>query len=144
MRPSIMQTGLCEDTMINVFIVEDSETMRESLRSMLSEFHSIRITGYAADQAGAINQINTSPPDVVVLDLNLQSGSGVAVLKDVKKHHAGIKVMVLTNCNGEAYVNACKRANADYFFDKSFQFMEVREVFSNWNKDGFMDNKLSD
>ena len=47
--------------------------------------------------------------------------------------------MVLTNCNGEAYVNACKRANADYFFDKSFQFMEVREVFANWNKDGFME-----
>jgi DNA-binding NarL/FixJ family response regulator len=144
MCPSIMQTGLCEDTMINVFIVEDSETMRENLRSMLSEFHGIRITGYAADEAGAINQINTSLPDVVVLDLNLQSGSGVAVLKDVKKHHAGIKVMVLTNCNGEAYANACRRANADYFFDKSFQFMEVREVFSDWNKDGFMNNKLSD
>ncbi|MGA7593778.1 MAG: response regulator transcription factor [Gallionella sp.] len=138
-----MQTGLCEDAMINVFIVEDSETMRENLRSMLSEFNSIRITGYAADQAGAIEQINAALPDVVVLDLNLKSGSGVAVLKDVKKHHAGIKVMVLTNCNGEAYVNACKRANADYFFDKSFQFMEVRDVFANWNIDGFMDNKQS-
>ena len=131
-----MQTGLCENTMINVFIVEDSETMRESLRSMLSEFHNIRITGYAADETGAIEQINATLPDVVVLDLNLQSGTGVAVLKDVKKHHAGIIVMVLTNCSGEAYVNACKRANADYFFDKSFQFMEVRDVFSNWNKTG--------
>lgn len=130
--------------MINVFIVEDSEAMRENLRSMLSEFHSIRITGYAADEAGAIEQINAALPDVVVLDLNLQSGTGVAVLKDVKKHHAGIKVMVLTNCNGEAYANACKRANADYFFDKSFQFMEVRDVFANWNKAGLMDNKLSD
>jgi DNA-binding NarL/FixJ family response regulator len=130
--------------MINVFIVEDSEAMRESLRSMLSEFHNIRINGYAADEAGAIGQINEMLPDVVVLDLMLQSGTGVAVLKDVKKHHAGIKVMVLTNCNGEAYVNACRRANADYFFDKSFQFMEIREVFSNWNKVGCIDNKLSD
>ena len=92
--------------MINVFIVEDSETMRESLRSMLSEFHNIRITGYAADETGAIEQINATLPDVVVLDLNLQSGTGVAVLKDVKKHHAGIIVM------------------------------EVRDVFSNWNKTG--------
>ena len=52
--------------------------------------------------------------------------------------------MVLTNCNGELYADACKRAHADYFFDKSFQFMQMREVFSNWNKVGFMDNKLSD
>lgn len=127
--------------MINVFIVEDSETMRESLRSMLSEFHNIRISGYAADEAGAIEQIKAVLPDVVVLDLNLQSGTGVAVLKNVKKHLPGIKVMVLTNCNGEAYVNACRRANADYFFDKSFQFMEVREVFSGWNGAGSANNR---
>ncbi len=129
---------------MNVFIAEDSEAMRESLRSMLSEFHDARIAGYAADEAGAIEQINALLPDVVILDLNLQSGTGVAVLKNVKKHHPEIKVMVLTNCNGELYVDACKRANADYFFDKSFQFMQVREVFVNWNKVGFMDNKLSD
>lgn len=139
-----MYTGLCEDEMINVFIVEDSEAMRASLLAMLSEFHNIRIAGYAADEEGAIKQINTAIPDVVILDLNLQSGTGVAVLKNIKKHHAGIKVMVLTNCNGELYVDACKRANADYFFDKSFQFMEVRELFSNWNNAGFVDDKLSD
>ena len=129
---------------MNVFIVEDSEAMRESLRSMLSEFHDVRIAGYAAGETGAIEQVNALLPDVVILDLNLQSGTGVAVLKNIKKHHPEIKVMVLTNCNGELYVDACKRANADYFFDKSFQFMQVREVFLKWNKVGFMDNKLSD
>ncbi len=129
---------------MNVFIVEDSETMRESLGTMLSEFHDVRIVGYAADEAGAIEQINALLPEVVILDLNLLSGSGIAVLKNVKKHHAGITVMVLTNCTDELYVDACKRANADYFFDKSFQFMEVREVFGNWNKAGFMHNKLPD
>lgn len=127
---------------MNVFIVEDSETMREILRIMLSEFHDVRIVGYAEDEAGAIENINALLPDVVLLDLNLLSGSGIAVLKNIKKHHAEIKVIVLTNCTDELYVDACKRANADYFFDKSFQFMQVRELFSNWNKVGFMNNKL--
>ena len=128
---------------MNVFIVEDSEAMRESLRSMLSEFHDVRIAGYAADETGAIKQINALLPDVVILDLNLQSGTGVAVLKSVKKHRPEIKVMELTNCNGELYVDACKRANADYFFDKSFQFMQVREVFSNWSQIGQLNNKCA-
>jgi len=127
---------------MNVFIVEDSEAMRESLRSILSEFHDIRIAGYAADEAGAIEHINALLPDVVILDLNLQSGSGVAVLKNIKKHHAAIKVMVLTNCTDEFYVDACKHANADYFFDKSFQFMQVREVFLNWDRTSQLDNKF--
>ncbi len=127
---------------MNVFIVEDSEAMRESLRSMLSEFHDARIVGYAADEAGAIEHINALLPDVVILDLNLLSGSGVAVLKNIKKYHAAIKVMVLTNCTDEFYVGACKRANADYFFDKSFQFMQVREVFLNWDRTSQLDNKF--
>ncbi len=129
--------------MINVFIVEDSEAMREGLRLMLSEFPNVRIVGFAADEAGAIEQINVTIPDVVILDLNLQAGTGVAVLKNVKRHHAGIKVMVLTNCNGDLYVDACKRAKADYFFDKSFQFMEVREVFANWNNAGHVDSGIA-
>lgn len=129
---------------MNVFIVEDSEAMRASLRSMLSEFHDVNIAGYAADESGAIEQINTLLPDVVILDLNLLSGSGVSVLKNIKKRHAEMIVMVLTNCNGELYADACKRANADYFFDKSFQFMEVRELFSKWNKAGIPDSKMSD
>jgi len=126
---------------MNVFIVEDSETMREILRIMLSEFHNVRIAGYSEDEAGAIEHINALLPDVVLLDLNLLSGSGIAVLKNIKKHHTGIKVIVLTNCTDEFYVDACKRANADYFFDKSFQLMEVRDVFARWNKVGFMNNK---
>jgi DNA-binding NarL/FixJ family response regulator len=129
--------------MMNVFIVEDSEAMRESLRSMLSEFHDVRIVGYAADEAGAIEQIDVLLPDVVILDLNLLSGSGISVLKNVKKNHAEIKVMVLTNCNDEFYVDACKRAHADYFFDKSFQFMQVREVFANWSHAVAADEKIS-
>ena len=127
---------------MNVFIVEDSEAMRESLRTMLSDFHDVRIVGYAADEAGAIEQINLLLPDVVILDLNLLSGSGIAVLKNVKKRHAGIKVMVLTNCTDEFYVDACKRANADYFFDKSFQFMQVREVFANWSRADAANEKI--
>jgi DNA-binding NarL/FixJ family response regulator len=102
----------------------------------------IRIVGYAADEAGAIEKINALLPDVVIMDLNLQPGSGIAVLKNIKKHHADIKVIVLTNCTDEFYEDACKRAKADYFFDKSFQFMQVREVFLNWNSANSAINKI--
>lgn len=128
---------------MNVFIVEDSETMRAELRDMLSDFHNINIVGYAADEVGAIEQIDALLPEVVVLDLNLLSGSGIAVLKSVKKHHEAIKVMVLTNCTDAFYVEACKRAKADYFFDKSFQFIQVREVFANWSHADSGNEKIS-
>jgi DNA-binding NarL/FixJ family response regulator len=118
---------------MNVFIVEDSEVMRESLRSMLSDLHDVNIVGYAEDEQGAIEHIDALLPDAVILDINLKSGSGITVLKEIKKRHAGIKVMMLTNYDSSFYAVVCKRANADCFLDKSFQFMQVREVLLKWN-----------
>jgi DNA-binding NarL/FixJ family response regulator len=127
---------------MNVFIVEDSAVMRENLQAMLSDFSDVKIAGHAADESGAIEQINALLPDVVILDLNLESGSGINVLKNVKKRHPEIKVIVLTNYADEHYVDACRRANADYFFDKSFQFMKVHDVLAEWSHAGCTNNKI--
>lgn len=113
---------------MNVFIVEDSDLMREHLEFMLSEIPGIEVIGHAVDEHGAVERINSELPDLVILDLNLQSGSGIDVLKNIKEHHASIKVMVLTNYTDEIYVSRCMTAGADYFFDKSFQFMRVGAV----------------
>lgn len=128
--------------MMDVFIVEDSEAMRENLQGRLSDFHDVNIVGYAADKGGAIEQINALHHDVLALDLNLLSGPAIDVLKNVKKHHEAITVMVLTNCTDVLYENSYKRAKADFFFDKPFQLMQVRDLFANWNKTSFMDNRL--
>ena len=127
---------------MNVFIVEDSAVMRENLQAMLSDFSDVKIVGHAADESGAITQIDATLPDVVILDLNLESGSGINVLKNVKKRHPEIKVIVLTNYTDEHYVDACRRANADYFFDKSFQFMKVHDVLAEWSHAGSANNKI--
>ena len=127
---------------MNVFIVEDSAVMRENLQTMLSDFSNVEIVGHAADESGAIAQIEATLPDVVILDLNLESGSGINVLKNVKKHHPEIKVIVLTNYTDDHYADACKRANADYFFDKSFQFMKVHDVLAEWSVARSADNKI--
>jgi len=110
---------------MNVFLVEDSATLRDHLGNMLSEISGVVLTGHAEDEAGAIKSIDESAPDLVILDLNLKSGSGIEVLKSIKLHHAKLKVMILTNHADEMYVSRCMDAGADYFFDKSFQFMQV-------------------
>lgn len=110
---------------MNVFIVEDFELMHKHLLAMLSEIPGITVVGHAADELGAIERIDALLPDVVILDLNLQAGSGFEVLKNIKEHHAATRVMVLTNYADEFYIKRCMDAGADYFFDKSFQFMWV-------------------
>jgi DNA-binding NarL/FixJ family response regulator len=81
---------------------------------------------------GAIERINKLLPDVVTLDISLKPGSGISVLENIKKQHPEIKVIVLTNYTDEFSANSCKRAGADYFFDKTFQFSRVRSALWSW------------
>lgn len=118
---------------MNLFIVEDSEAVRERLQSMLSDIPGIAVVGYAGNELDAIERINTLLPDVVTLDLRLQSGSGFNVLENIKKYHPGIKVIVLTNDDNQVYEARCMRAGADLFFDKSFQFSRVYSALWLWS-----------
>ncbi|MDD5323530.1 MAG: response regulator transcription factor [Methylococcales bacterium] len=130
---------------MNVFVVEDSEIVRERIQSMLSVIPGVEVIGYAEDELGAIEHINALLPDVVTLDLHLQAGSGIGVLEDIKKHHPAIKVIVLTNYTDKPYADSCKSAGADCFFDKTFQFSLVRSALWSWVYDdqmGRMANSL--
>jgi len=113
---------------MDVFIVEDSEIVSDELKDMLSEISGIHMAGLAIDEQDAIEKIGATRPDVVILDIALRSGSGIKVLQSIKKSTPLIKVIILTNYTDACYVNSCINAGADYFFDKSLQFMNVATV----------------
>lgn len=110
---------------MDVFIVEDSKIVSDELKAMFSEIPGVEVIGHAVDEQGAIERIGAARPDVVILDIALNPGSGINVLRVIKKRHPGIKVVVLTNYTDECYASRCTDAGADYFFDKSLQFMRV-------------------
>jgi len=114
--------------LMNVFIAEDSERVRKNLQTLLSGISGVEITGYAVDEEGANEGIDSLLPDVVILDLHLQTGSGLNVLEHIRKKHAALKVIVLSNFATDPYISRCKQLGAEYFFDKSFQFMSVKAV----------------
>ena len=125
---------------MNIFIVENSGIVRESLQSVLSSMPGINVVGYEMGETRAIERIGALLPDAVIIDLRLQYGSGKGVLKYVKKYHATIKAIVFTHDTDKLSIDFCKRAGADYFFDKSFQFMQLREVLWKWAHTDRLDN----
>lgn len=127
---------------MNVFIVENSLGIRASLQSVLSDMSAVNVIGQAVNEAGAIERIRALRPEVVILDLSLQSGSGIEVLEDIKKHHSTIKVIVFTHYTDESCIDRCKRAGADYFFDKTFQLMQLREILWKWAHTDRLDNMV--
>lgn len=134
--------SLAKGGIVNLFIVEDSEIVRERMQAMLSSIPGVAVLGYSKDELGALEDINSLLPDVVTLDLGLQSGNGFNVLKGVKKDHPEIKVIVVTNHGDEYYYDVCMRAGADCFFDKTFQLPQVYLTLWAWSNGDSADSNL--
>ena len=115
---------------INVFVVDDSEIVRDRITSMLSEVPAINIVGYADNPLSATEAIVKSRPDVVILDIFLTGGSGIHVLKSIRGKKITAKVIMLTNYAQEEYRKKCFEEGADFFFDKSIEFDRVVDVIT--------------
>lgn len=82
--------------MIKVLIVDDHAMVREGLRSRLETATGIEIVGEAGNSQDAVSRCKLLKPHVVVLDVKLPDGSGLALIPNLRKAHAAAKVVVLT------------------------------------------------
>jgi len=115
---------------MEIFLVEDSEMVRQRLQAMLSQVPGAHVGGHATQAQSAIRDILAQKPDVVVLDLKLDGGSGFDVLKEVHEREPGIDFYMLSNFASEPYRRYALRLGALDFFDKSNEFERVRDVLA--------------
>ena len=116
---------------MKVLIVDDSKVVRERLITMFSELKGVEVIGQAENSAEAVEAIQKSKPEAVILDIRMPGGSGIDVLKRIKKEKPNLLVIMLTNYPYPQYRKKCMDAGADFFFDKSTEFEKVIEVFRN-------------
>lgn len=115
---------------MKVFLVEDSELLRERLSALLAAIPGATVVGHAATAQEAIEGIRAALPQVVVLDIQLENGSGFDVLRELQKDGPAVDVYMLTNFATESYRQAAERYGARGFFDKSTQFDALRDVLA--------------
>lgn len=104
---------------MNVFVVEDSASIRRLLVRRLESLPGVTVVGEATGQDQALALIEWLQPDIVLLDLSLATGSGLQVLARLRRAGFAGRIMVLTAQFLEAYREACQDAGADGFYDKA-------------------------
>ena len=113
---------------IKVFIVDDSLIVRARIITMLSDVDRVQIVGHARNNAEATIAINSIRPDIVILDVQMPGGSGIELLKQIKKLHPSPVTIMFTNYPFVQIRKECAQAGADYFFDKSRDFDKITQV----------------
>jgi DNA-binding NarL/FixJ family response regulator len=120
--------------MKSVYVVDDSDFIRERLIEMLSELEGVEIAGGTGDPLEAVAAIRQVVPDAVILDIRLPQKSGIEVLRDIKKDKPSPVVIILTNYPYPQYRKECTEAGADYFLNKSTEFNKIAEVLKGLTK----------
>jgi CheY-like chemotaxis protein len=100
-----------------ILIVEDSPLFRQLLKEMLHDrFPSIEILE-AVDGEGAFQEVETSRPDLIFMDIRLPGENGLEMTKKIKARYPNIIVIILTGYDLPEY-REFSLQYADYFFSK--------------------------
>lgn len=112
---------------VKVFLADDSAMIRSRLAAMLAA-RDMAIVGEAETPEESIQGILAAHPDVVVLDVQLEGGTGLQVLRAVRAADPAIAFVVLSNNAGPAYRRRYLGEGAERFLDKTSEFDQLVEA----------------
>uniref|UniRef100_A0AAU2VMC4 Response regulator transcription factor n=1 Tax=Streptomyces sp. NBC_00008 TaxID=2903610 RepID=A0AAU2VMC4_9ACTN len=81
---------------ITLIVVDDHPVVRDGLRGMFASAPEFEVLGEAADGVEGVEMAVQLDPDVVLMDLRMPGGGGVAAITELTRRGARSRVLVLT------------------------------------------------
>lgn len=103
---------------IRVFIVDDHPVVRLGLRQLLAQDPDIEVCGEAEQVKEAIDKLDKARPDVAIVDLALPDANGIDLIKHLKRHWIGVKIIVVSSHLETVYGPPAMEAGANVYINK--------------------------
>lgn len=108
---------------IRLVIVDDQELVRAGLRMVLGARPEVDVVGEAADGSDAVELVERTSPDVVLMDVRMPGTDGIAATRAIRdaygsRAEGGPGVLILTTFDLDEYVYEALRAGAGGFLVK--------------------------
>lgn len=110
---------------IRVLLVDDHELIRSGLGAVIDLEDDMDVVGTAGSVTEAIAQFEALGPDVVIADLQLQDGTGLDIVRTIRKTSNDTGLIVLTMHSGDDQIFAAMQAGASGFVGKDAPSSEV-------------------
>ena len=104
--------------MTTVLLIDDHELIRQGLAGAFAQAEGFEVAGQAGSVAEGMALAQELGPDVVVTDVRLPDGSGLDVVRSLRKEDRQVGLVVLTMYAGDEQLFAAMDAGASAFVGK--------------------------
>jgi DNA-binding NarL/FixJ family response regulator len=115
---------------IRVVLADDQALIRSGFRVLIDSAEDLEVVGEAATGDDAVRLARSTRADVVLMDIRMPGMDGIAATRAITDDDdlAGVKVVVLTTFEIDAYVIEAVRAGASGFLSKSIEPAELLDA----------------
>ena len=97
---------------LTVLIADDHPVFRKGLRALLASMPNVELVGEATSGEEATRLAEQLQPDVILMDLNMPGGGGLAAIRQIVQTSPHIRILVVTMFQDDDSVFAALRAGA--------------------------------
>jgi DNA-binding NarL/FixJ family response regulator len=120
---------------IKVLIVDDQVLFAEMLRKVLEfDASEIRVVGVVFDGEAAVSAVDSTLPDIVLMDVRMPKLDGVNATRILRQRYPNLHIIVLTTFDDDAYVYEALNCGAEGYLLKDIPpsdlVASIRSVFS--------------
>src|SRR5579862_9513828 len=95
-----------------VVLVDDHPLVREWLATLINQQPDLEVSGDADSAPKALQVIGAIQPDIAIVDISMEGGSGIELIKNIRASHPNVVVVVLSMHDESVYAERALRAGA--------------------------------
>ncbi len=95
-----------------VYLVDDHPLLRDGITRLINRQKDLTVCGESENISGALKGIPEKKPDIAIVDLTLEDGSGLSLVEKLSSSHSTLPVLVLSMHDESVYAERCLKAGA--------------------------------
>jgi two-component system nitrate/nitrite response regulator NarL len=113
---------------IRLVIVEDHEMVREALSGLLQATAGLQVVGCAGSIRDALPILESTHPDIALVDLSLEDGVGTELVRAVRRRRLKTRVLIMTGYRDSFAATEAMNSGAAGFILKTRPTAELIEA----------------
>ncbi len=127
---------------IKIAIADDYKIFRDGLKVGLSADDNLEVIAEADNGEDLLKALETSQPDVIIMDLKMPIMDGMEATKAVRKQYPAIKVLVVTMYDDDKFIIHLMENGANGYLLKNTEPDEIRKSIYAVHENGYYFNDV--